>query len=137
MAVTGGLFLLLQDTFKHQQSQARAFWWVPLGLLARSEINRGELMQKLGSKPVKSIFDELLSFGISSSKNSGQKELNSTGEENSYMHLLLQECLHGRQLERLRKSTPSSFGENLRRLHLRDVFSLWNEARKIRVAEQS
>lgn len=137
IAVKGGLILLLQGTFKHQQSQERAFWWVPLGLLARSGMSRAELMHKLGSEPVKSVFSELLSFGISSSKDSAPKEPVSTGEVNSHMHLLLQECLHGRQLGRLRKSAPSSFGEDLRRLYLRDVFSLWNKAREIRAGVQS
>lgn len=136
MAVRGGLILLLQDTFKHQQNQEHALWWVPLGLLARHEMSRAELMQKLGSKPAKALFDELLSFIISDSNVSGQKALISNGEVRSYMHLLLQECLHGRQLERMRKSAPSSFGDVLRQLHLRDVFSLWNKARAIRAAER-
>jgi hypothetical protein len=51
------------------------------------------------------------------------------------MHLLLQECLHDRQLVRLRKSAPSSFGEELKRLYLRDAFSVWSKARAIRAAE--
>jgi phytoene/squalene synthetase len=137
MAVRGGLILLLRDTFKHQKNQEHALWWVPLGLLARHEMSRAELMQKFGSKSVKALFDELLSFIIFDSNDSGQKALISNGEVNSYMHLLLQGCLHDRQLERMRKSAPSSFGEGLRRLHLRDVFSLWNKARAIRAAEQS
>jgi len=137
MALKGGLILLLQDAFMYQPSHENAFWWIPLGLLARRGVSRAELVQNLGSSSAKSIFGEVHSMVVSGSVSGIRNMPGRSKGFSSHAHLLLLECLHERRLERLQKAEPTSYGEELRRFYLRDVFSLWKAARQIKAADHS
>ena len=132
MAVKGGLILLMEGAFKNDPGQERTLWWVPLSLLARHQVSRGELMQNLGSSSALSVFRELLSSDPPSVTSDCSEPQESVEVLQSHVHLVLQDCLRGRQIKRLQNSRPSEFGESLRRLYFMDVFCLWRMARKSR-----
>jgi len=134
MAIKGGLNLLFQREFKFNPRAEHELWWVPLSLLARNQMSRMDLIRQLGSKPTGSVFGKLISHCLSAVAGGGQDAVDTDDVLQSHIHLILQEYLHGRQIERMQQTMPSAYGEELKRLYIKDVFWVWKMARKIKSA---
>ncbi len=126
--INGGLIQLLRESGRRKEN---AFWWIPLSLLARFNIERRELEAFHDSEVLRALFTHILESGGSLADVrlfDGQGDF-VKGE--GFVHLQLMIALQCRQLERLRASSPAMYSNELTRWHAGDLLYTWRRARQL------
>lgn len=125
LSLNGGLTLLMLDSVRRRANAYQRYWWVPLDLLARHGVSREDLVNRAAAAEVRNLFRELLEVQELPTDRVGP-------ESPGNLHVMLQGKLHQRLLARLQRSDPGAFEREISRLYLRDVFSVWRIARRLR-----
>lgn len=126
--------LLRESSFQNE----RAFWWIPLSLMAHFQISRRELVDDRDSDTARAIICEILDKN--KQFNSAEKTLVMIEKKpvlSGHIHLLLMANLQLRALGRLNKKKSSLHEVVLRRWHISDVISSWNYARQLEAFHQA
>jgi phytoene/squalene synthetase len=118
---------LMQLVSESAQGKDRgAYWWVPLNLLARHNVNREQIVSHSESKPVRNLFSDLFAEAQSWDERPG-----AGGTANSpARHLSVITALMSRKLARLAALGPDRFAGELGRVGPADLFHAWNAARR-------
>ena len=133
LARTGGMQLLLLESFVIDPAGDEKLWWLPLSLLARSGLNRHQLLTQLESESSHKLFAELLDATLRvTGLDSGKSPKGSLCGQSDH-HLWLKNRLHRRTLGRLGSARPEEYSAVLGRYYTTDVFSLWRLARRLRM----
>ena len=127
-SINGGLFELLRES---SMQKDRAFWWVPLNLLARYKISRRELALEQNSDTARAVLRELMTVDMPVEKAADHTKRSNLFENPGRSHLQLTANLQFRVINRIQSMGPSSYYDELRRWRFSDVISTWNMARRI------
>jgi len=126
MAGRGGLIQLLRESSRRQD---RAFWWVPLDVLARFNVSRHELAEEGDSPAARAVFREILLEIPAPALPGVPRAAGEPTPAAGPVHVHVLGTLQSRQLSRLRKTKPSTWGAKLDRWTIGDLVAAWREAR--------
>jgi phytoene synthase len=130
IVLAGGLGELLRESSTQDE---RAFWWLPLHLMARFHISRREFEKEPDSAAAQNVLGEIFNQAC-------PVDFAERGSDNpihpGHLNICLINNLQLRVLDRMRKMKPSLHGAELRRRHFSDLVSSWKYARKINLLMQ-
>jgi phytoene synthase len=129
-ARTGGLIQLLRESCRKTD---RAFWWVPMDVLARFGVSRHDLVENGDAQAVRAVFQEVLGDIPRLSSPAVARTTGKPAITKGLVHIQLLATLQSRQVARLLKQKPSSYGDELDRWYISDVITAWREARYLRM----
>ena len=124
----GGLIQLLRESGRRKEN---AFWWIPLSLQARFNINRRELEAFHDPEVLTALFAHILELrGQLVEHQSFERQagpVNGAG----LVHLQLMSALQSRQLGRLQGMNPAMYSKELSRWRIGDLMTAWKSARQL------
>ena len=124
----GGLIQLLRESGRRKEN---AFWWIPLSLQARFNVNRRELEAFHDPEVLNALFAHILELQgqlVEYQLFDGQAGLVKGA---GLVHLQLMIALQSRQLGRLRGLSPATYGKELSRWRIGDLMTAWKTARQL------
>jgi phytoene synthase len=123
-----GLAQLLRESAR--SAQDGRFWWLPLNLLARHGISRGQLEQDLDAPAGRALFGDILDcaqrWGEAAAQSNTGREVRSAAR-----HFVVSSQLQGCALRRLRKTRPTRYASALTRVGARELLQAWRVARRV------
>jgi len=129
-AGTGGLIQLLRESCRQAD---RAFWWVPLDILARFGVSRHDLVENGDSQAARAVLQEVLGEIPRPASPEVARAAGKPAMAMGLVHLDLLAILQSRQVARLMKQKPSSYGVELNRWYISDLITAWRKARYLRI----
>jgi phytoene synthase len=127
LAGSGQLQLIRESSGPKHRS---GFWWVPLNLLARHGVSRGDIENRSESSGAGALFNEL--FEANGIGQSGAIPASEAAAYQPARHIFAINALYSRQLKRLQNRRPGQYQEELQKLKLTDLFAAWQSARQLR-----
>jgi len=132
--VAAGLLQLLRESAK---GEYRAFWWLPLNLLARCGISRSEFVgapaQDLATDLIGMVYAGVLGVRPTEGSKEDQDAL-AKGLGNPHIqrhrHWKVQSVLQARLLSRLKRIHPQRHANELSKIRLVDAWCAWRVARE-------
>lgn len=109
---------------------AARLWWMPLNLLARHGISRGELALAIDAPSAQALFAEVISRGGTWSKGAKQEMQRMTDAPAAARHLAVHAHLQIQAVQRLEGRRPGAYPAALRRVGWRQLYQAWRAARR-------
>ena len=126
----GGLIQLLRESGRRQEN---AYWWIPLSLQARFNVNRRELEAFQDPEVLKALFIHILELRGQSSDYQLSDGQPGFVKGAGLVHLQLMIALQSRQLGRLRMMNPATYSNELSRWRIGDLMTAWKRARQLKM----
>ena len=137
MAVTGGLFRLLRES---SRGTGQSYWWLPMNLLARFGISRGELLAQPDGPGRQALVTKAMDLALGYRDRWEQGLVGSSAQPDeirrwklSHRHWLAQSVSMGRCLARLRTLPLSQHRAALCSSRAGDVWAVWRNLKKLSV----
>lgn len=124
-----GLAQLLRESTG--QGASRKFWWLPLNLLARHGISRGDLERDVDGPPARALFTETLQRGSSWLTESSREVEHAAGGPANIRHLAVHAQLQAFVVQRLTGGRPSEYQAAVRRAGWGGLLQAWRAARNV------
>jgi phytoene synthase len=124
----GGLIQLLRESGRRKEN---AFWWIPLSLQARFNVNRRELEAFHDPEVLKALFAHILELRCHLAEYQLFDRQAGSVNGAGLVHLQLMITLQSRQLDRLRGMNPAVYSNELSRWRFGDLMTAWKRARQL------
>jgi phytoene synthase len=126
--INGGMIQLLRESCRRREN---AFWWIPLSLLARFNVNRRKLEDLHDSEVLQALFTHI--FELRGQPVEHQLVDRQPGfiKGTGLLHLQLMNTLQSRQLGRLQGISAAMYGNELSRWRIGDLMTAWKSARQL------
>lgn len=125
----GGLLELIRES---ACQSGRAFWWVPLNLLAQFRISRRQLVQNCESEKAQSLFHAIFRDSARPYPEENASLSRTNFDLSGQLHAHLIAALKSRQLDRVSKQRPTRWHHEMNKWRVSDVFAAWSLARKLK-----
>ena len=113
------------------QDGANRFWWLPLNLLARHGISRGDLEQDVDAQPVRDLLSEVLQRSSSWAMEARREVEQAAGGASHLRHLAVHTQLQASAVQRLGARRPSDYRAAVRRVGWGGLLEAWRGARNL------
>lgn len=113
------------------QGGAHRFWWLPLNLLARHGISRGDLEQDVDAPPVRALFSEVLQKCSAWAMQARREVGRAAGGAANLRHLAVHTQLQASAVQRLGDRPPSDYRAGVRRAGWGGLLQAWRAARSV------
>jgi phytoene synthase len=129
LARSGLLQLIRESSAKKEQD---GYWWVPLNLLARYGVSRGDFVSGSGSAEISSLWEHVfVESGLWADHQS--KAIRNRAGISASRNFFAISGLYARKINELGKIRPNSYLEELSRVRFSDHFIAWKCARRLEV----
>jgi len=122
-----GLVQLLRESLRRKEQGG--FWWLPLNLLAKHGLSRADVVNRLDSTSVGSLFSDVLEVD-SLSQSHNQFDGLTVTETSNLRHLFALSGIYARKIRRLKSCSPARFHTELNRAVPSDLLAAWRGARR-------
>lgn len=130
MLFKGGLMQLLRESGRRKEN---AFWWIPLSMMARFNVNRNALETLGDSDVLQALFSSIFELGGTSTDNSLFDRQTELAHKSGFVHLRLINVLQSCQWDRLQGMRPAMYSNELRRWRIGDLIAAWKRARQLKM----
>lgn len=122
-----GLAQLLRESVRCLPS--RRYWWLPMNLLARHGLTRGDIANDSPAVPVRALFADLLKETSLWRTNGNSRVRAAWLSEPAARHLFVIGRLQADALRRLGRRRPDQFAKELNRVGMPQLLQAWKAAR--------
>jgi len=125
---TGGIAQLIRETAGRRSRGA--FWWLPLGLMARHGIDRSDLEEGDWSEGAIRLFSELIGEFCGRGLDQAEPQGPAEGAASASRHLYIIGKLRVHALRRLQPGQPQRMAAELNRVGVPQLYRAWRAARQ-------
>lgn len=123
-----GLLQLIRESAK--SAELRAYWWIPLNILARYGIGRDALVSHPGSPEVSGLLSELIEESASWMPSAYRVPENHRDFQPVRNYFAIN-GIYARKIKSLKGISPDSYVKELERVRISDLFVAWKCARRL------
>jgi len=127
LGVVLGLAQLMRESVRCGPS--RRYWWLPMNLLARHGLKRGDIQSDSLAATVQALFGDLIKESSRSVPDGSSGPRPAWRLEPAAQHLFVIGHLQASALQRLGRNRPKQFARELNRVGMAQLFQAWKAAR--------